>query len=357
MNDGKLNETFGAIQNKLNKTIAGISKKEGYLLNCRKLIINLSQLTPVFMKLFKVLFTAVSVYFLFILLGTSFSGCTKTKTVYDTTVVTIRDTITVQDTVTIIDTLCKISDSMIAYYNFNGGNLNDSSGHNNNIYFSDATLATDRFGNPGNAYSFDGSTSYMAVKNSASLNPNNITMFAIVKLSAFNHAECNSSQIFEKGFPDDVNGWYGLRVGVAVNGSGGVCFPTVDTTKELFLGFYGDDVPQGTAAGAFGAGAGDSVFIQKDEWYTIAYTYDGATSNFYINGALVNSVPNANTVTFTPNSDDLTIGQDGFTAIPYYFNGVIDEIRIYNQAISAQQIGYLNILKTKYLKVGGKLIY
>src|SRR5579862_887272 len=83
------------------------------------------------------------------------AGCTKTKTVTvtDTTTVTIRDTITVQDTVIVTDTLLlgNLTDGLIAYFNFNGGNLNDSSGNNNNIVFSSATPTADRFGNLNNA--------------------------------------------------------------------------------------------------------------------------------------------------------------------------------------------------------------
>jgi len=72
---------------------------------------------------------------------------------------------------------------------------------------------------------------------------------------------------------------------------------------------------------------------------------------------LAYSIPNSTPITFTPNSNDIFIGKHENPLFPYYFNGVIDEIRIYNKAITNQQIGYLNILKTKYLKMSNRLIY
>ena len=59
---------------------------------------------------------------------------------------------------------CNLKDGLMAYYNFNGGNLNDSSGLNNNIVFNNAVKTTDRFGKANNAYLFDGSSSYMQVQ-------------------------------------------------------------------------------------------------------------------------------------------------------------------------------------------------
>ncbi|HEV8508760.1 MAG TPA: hypothetical protein VGQ53_25370, partial [Chitinophagaceae bacterium] len=80
---------------------------------------------------------------------------------------------------TAVTVLYDVQTGLVAYYNFNGGSLNDGSGQGNNITFNSATQTSDRFGNPNNAYLFNGTSSYMQVPNSASLNPNNITMMAI----------------------------------------------------------------------------------------------------------------------------------------------------------------------------------
>ena len=314
------------------------------------------------MKLFKLLLSATIAFSAFSFFGTTLTSCVKDTPIHDTTTLIVKDTITIKDTVIIKDTINgNLTAGLVAYYNFNGGNLYDSSGLGNNIIFNNATLTTDRFGVSGNAYLFDGKTSYMQVKNSSSLNPQNITLFAIVKPNGFFQGSCHGNQIIEKGYPYQVNGFYGLEFGPSITtGVGNPCAPTVDTTTENFSGIYGDNTQYGYAPGdapGVGAGAGsDTIYVQTNQWSTIAFTYDGTTAKFYLNGALVNSV--TKTVPFTPNSFDLFIGASGyFSVFPFFFNGKIDEVRIYNKAISTQQIGYLNLLKDKYLKLGNKIVY
>jgi hypothetical protein len=249
----------------------------------------------------------------------------------------------------ILYVMSNITKGMIAYYNFNNGNLNDSSGNGNNIVFNNATPTVDRFGNPNNAYLFDGSTNYMQVTNSASLNPNAMTIYAIVKPTGFFQGTCHGNQILSKGYPYDVNGFYALTFLPYDNGIG-ACAANPDQTKEIFEGSYGDDIPQGSDAGARGISLMDSVYIQKYEWYTVVFTYDGTTAKFYVDGALANSFTNTGTVTFTPNLNDLFIGKHENPQYPYYFNGTIDEIRLYNRAITDQEVDYLDILRSKYLR-------
>ncbi len=124
-----------------------------------------------------------------------------------------------------------MKDGLVAYYNFNGGNLNDSSGYGNNISISNATLTADRFGNPSNAYSFNGSSSYMQVPNSYSLNPNNMTLFAIVKVNGFFSGACTENQIVGKGYPDNINGFYFMRFSNIINPCS-----NFDSTTEKFYG-------------------------------------------------------------------------------------------------------------------------
>ncbi len=279
--------------------------------------------------------------------STQIAGCAKTTVQHDTTVKVVTDTViktvTVRDTLTLRDTVYTLTDGMVAYYNFNGGNLNDSSGHNNNITFNNALPAADRFGVSNNAYVFDGVSSYMRVPNSASLNPSTgITIFAIVKVNGFYKGSCHINQILGKGSPDDVLGYYVLRFDDAglIDGSG--CSVAADTTKEFFYGSYGDDLPYGSATGA----VNDSFpFIHPGEWANVAFTYNGTVSKIYLNGALLATY--SKSVSFTPNTQDLFIGETQSAIFPYYFRGIIDEIRIYNKAIPDNRIGILNALSKK----------
>jgi hypothetical protein len=305
------------------------------------------------MKLFNLALACIIALVSFALFSTSITSCTKTTTIHDTTTVVVKDTITstvtVRDTVILNDTIYNLTSGLIGYYNFNGGNLNDSSGYNNNIVFNNATLTTDRFGNANSAYSFDGTSSYMRVKNNISLNPNNISLFAIVKPNGFNTATCHVSQILGKLSQDPENGIYCLRL----NDSIANCTPTPLLDYERFYGTYGDNNnPYGSATEA---GLHSSPNVQLGQWYTLAFTFDGTTAKFYINGTLTDS--STKTILFSANSDDLYFGATPNPSFYYYFNGVIDEIRIYNNAITPMQVNALNMLKTKYLKMNNKLVY
>jgi Concanavalin A-like lectin/glucanases superfamily len=304
------------------------------------------------MKSFRIFIVLGGFYFFVSTLGTSVSSCAKT-TVHDTTTLIVHDTTvkTIKDTVTVNDSIWNITNGLVAYYNFNGGNLNDSSGHNNNIVFNNATQTFDRLGNANNAYLFDGTSSYMRVANSASINPNNITLFAIVKVNGFYTGSCHANTIINKGATDAVTGLYSLRFDDSSISGATSCSLMPDTVNEFFYGEYGDDIPVGVNAGA----GWDSLKIQKGEWYSLAFTYDGHTAKFYLDGALVSSIPK--TVPFNPNTSDLYFGKTESTIFPYYFKGVIDEIRIYNRVVDGSQIADLNILRKNYVRFGNKIIY
>ncbi len=279
------------------------------------------------MTILKQVVSTIILIFFFISFSTVLASCSKTVNEHDTTIEIVKDTIIEKDTIYDFKT------GLIAYYNFNGGNLNDSSGNSNNIVFNSATKTTDRFGVADNAYLFDGSSSYMTVNNSTSLNPSKITIFAIVKVNGFYVGTCSGNQILSKGYPYDIGGFYSMQF---FDYNNGCAVP--NTSNETFSAGFGDDYPQGSQAGVIA----DTVKVKTGQWYYLTYTYDGTTANFYINGQLKGSL--VRTISFTPNSLDLWIGKHENPPYPYYFNGVIDEIRIYNRAMSAAAIHRLSTL-------------
>ena len=70
------------------------------------------------------------------------------------------------------------------------------------------------------------------------------------------------------------------------------------------------------------------------EWQHLAATYDGSTARFFVNGTQVASRP------FTGNVGDTDVWRIGaYGANPFgFFDGLIDEVRIYDRALSASQI-------------------
>jgi hypothetical protein len=283
------------------------------------------------MKLWKWSFGAMLPLIFLTISSAQFTACKKTQIVYDTTTVIVHDT----TTVIIKDSIYDLTDGLVAYYNFNGGSLKDSSGFNNNISFSNATLTADRFGNPNNAYAFTGDSTYMEVPNSPSLNMNDITIFAIVRVDGYYAPNCHSNQILGKGWPDNIDGVYFLRF----DDYNTACGIAPDTANEIFSGNFGDNTSRNDAQAYV-----DSPKIISGQWYYLVFTYNGYQANFYMNGKLygTTNIPNQ---TFTPNLFDLFIGKHEDPSFPYYFTGVIDEIRIYNRALPTGTISVLSNLK------------
>jgi gliding motility-associated-like protein len=227
-----------------------------------------------------------------------------------------------------------------AYYPFTG-NANDVSGNNNNPVFNNATLTQDRFGNPNSAYHFNGSSSYMQVPNSASLNMGNkISLCAWVKPAGFYSGTCHGNSILMKGDADYLPGNYLLRYDDAAGTNNNNCTGTVNPTVE---NFYGNDAIAGPP--------GYTPYIQQGLWYSVIVTLDGTTARLYINCQLKFSAPQV-TTTLT-NSYDLFFGRLNSSSFPYWVNGDMDEIRIYDRALTFDEVNVLGGCTSSAQNIGG----
>ncbi|WEK37703.1 MAG: LamG domain-containing protein [Candidatus Pseudobacter hemicellulosilyticus] len=240
---------------------------------------------------------------------------------------TRTDTLVVRDTVS-LPCNCSARD-LVAHYTFTNGSLKDSSGQDNHITFSNATLVADRFGNPNGAFKFNGTNNYMSVPNSPSLNPGYaITLMATVKLDGLYTGACHANQILGKSYGDNVQGYYALRVTDYLD-----CHVPIDPSKMIFSGDYGDNeryqpsIPPLTS---------DTMKVKLDKWYTVAFTYANGKGCMYVNGELKKT--ETGPIEFTANKYDLHIGNSQQEQYPYWFNGVIDEIRIYSSALTAEEV-------------------
>ena len=89
--------------------------------------------------------------------------------------------------------------------------------------------------------------------------------------------------------------------------------------------------------GIMGGGYGEAYGAAKlaaNSWSYLAVTYDGSAVRLYVNGSLVSSTPKTGALATSTNQ--LQIGGDSLYG--QYFSGLIDEVRIYNVALSAGQI-------------------
>ena len=74
--------------------------------------------------------------------------------------------------------------------------------------------------------------------------------------------------------------------------------------------------------------------LTTNTWTHLAATYDGATVRLYVNGAQVSS--RAQTGQIAISTNPLQIGGDSIYG--QYFPGNIDEVRVYNRALSTAEI-------------------
>ena len=75
--------------------------------------------------------------------------------------------------------------------------------------------------------------------------------------------------------------------------------------------------------------------LNEKQWYHVAATYDGATLKLFLNGTLVAS--SAISGAITTDTSLLTIGRNP-TAGDSYFKGKIDEVRVFNVALTDSQV-------------------
>jgi hypothetical protein len=74
--------------------------------------------------------------------------------------------------------------------------------------------------------------------------------------------------------------------------------------------------------------------IPENSWSHVVVIYDGSNCKFYLNGA---DATDDNTVTsFTATSNSVFVGAEN--GLGHWFNGTIDEIKIYNRALTAEEL-------------------
>lgn len=215
-----------------------------------------------------------------------------------------------------------LSEGLIAYYPFDG-NAKDASGNNNNPRFNNAVLTSDRFGNSKSAYKFNGRNSFMQIPNSVSLNfKKSITIAAWIYATDFYSGLCHGNRVIMKGVDGYTDGNYMLTFDDHHFTNGQNC--NTNTPDYIHQTFYGVDLGK------------NKTYIKKAQWYFVVYTSDGISSKLYVNCELISN-EKAQQRNFS-NNEDLFIGKMDNSQYPYWFTGILDDVRIYNRALSSNEI-------------------
>ena len=206
----------------------------------------------------------------------------------------------------------------MAYYPFNG-NANDESGNGNDGTVYGATLTSDRFGNPDSAYSFDGIDDYIDIGN-------NVKPPFPVSVSVWVNANdldpSHGSIVVRNDQYDSGSYRYGLAVGVSDGYLVSYYFEGFSAPWNR-IGYISND-----------------VLISEGNWHHLVVILN-AHKNIQL---FVNGVEHLGSYDDGTGSG-MSYSGSGNGAIGMYksgsyryFNGIVDELRFYNRALSESEI-------------------
>ncbi len=189
-----------------------------------------------------------------------------------------------------------------------GTTASDSSGNVNNGTLTNGPTFTSA-GKLAGALTLNGTTQYVSVPSASSLNLSTFTLSAWVKFSSVSTGHSNT--MLEK----------------ATNAGNDNYFMLFSASNQLNCGF--------TSSGTFYQYS-VAWTPTAGNWYHVACTYDGAQIVKYVNGAQLSS--NAETHTPDTVAGSLDFGTSPWGNLSNYFTGTIDDARVYNRALSADEI-------------------
>lgn len=205
---------------------------------------------------------------------------------------------------------------LVSRYSFDAGDATDDEGNNDGTV-TGASLTTDRFGNPNQAYAFDGND-YINCGNNGTWNlllTPGITMSAWVKTGAS----------FGASLASILTRWGGISSGDEY------AFFLANTTGRPTMAINTPSV-NGIAA---------TTNINDNAWHQVVYTFDKATGvhKMYIDGVQVYTNTIAGGIATITVPQSVLIGAQWTNGTPTrYFNGSIDDIGVYAEALSAQDV-------------------
>jgi len=204
------------------------------------------------------------------------------------------------------------TDGLVSYWSFEeqtGNTLYDvwTDNSNDGTFTNGVTGNWTASGKYGGAWTGDGVDDYVNCGNDASLiitGNSNRSGEAWIKLNSYT----NYNTIFSYG---------------VTTSSHMIQLHTLPWTGKLSLALYANDHNSNTV-------------IPLNTWTHIAYNLYGTTTELYVNGDLVSIKTNHTAINTL--SSNFFIGTRTYPTGTMYFNGYIDEVRIYNRALSNDEI-------------------
>ncbi|MDD5696404.1 MAG: LamG domain-containing protein [Candidatus Pacebacteria bacterium] len=202
---------------------------------------------------------------------------------------------------------------LVGYWNFDGQNTTSTGTRdmsNNGNYGTFSGGPTPKAGIVGQAFSFDGVDDYVNVENHFMSGFTKFTITAWVKTSQNTHGAARWN---DPGIVETLQG---------DGDSNDFLLSNYDGKLAWYDEFGGDPVDTGK-------------FIADNTWHHVVVARDITSLVFYVDGVPVKT---GTTGTDSVRNDNIEIGRAQWTTYKSYFNGFIDEVRIYNRALSTDEV-------------------
>jgi len=219
-----------------------------------------------------------------------------------------------------------LTNGLVALFPFDGNAL-DASGTGNNATPSGITYTNGQSGAPNSAAHFGGLISdYLVVPDSPSLHDTNLTVAGWFRTTVTNQ----SMQIAVKAHYGDSSGeQWSLYTDVS------------DYTKPMLVFAIKRNSSGQTGVGWNYLPAGP--ITTTNQWIFFAATWDGKVQNLFINGT--NAAQSLNVspggIDDVAPGSDIQIGRSTLPAYPYPYTGDVDQLAIYNRALSTNEVAQL----------------
>lgn len=194
-----------------------------------------------------------------------------------------------------------ITTGLTAYYSFNG-NTNDESGNGNHgISYGNINFSPDRFNNQSKAYKFDGRSSYIDCPRK--------------HLSTFTISLWFKTNLFKSYNPLIDSYEHNWEIYIANN-------------VITYAGFQNKFVVKYYPT---------STILKNSTWYNLTLIYNNSQIEIYLDG---NKIYNNTVYAIPPVNGSYIIGASP-TGGADFFDGELDDLRIYNKILTQEQISYL----------------
>lgn len=209
------------------------------------------------------------------------------------------------------------TNGLVGYWPFNG-NANDLSGNGNNGVVNGATLSTDRLGVINNAYDFDGNNDFIIIPNNSVFDSNNISFSLWISSSNLQRQVA----IVRTNFSNASNEHFALTFNFILQSEVSLCAKYNVPNCNAGQGWQYNTVNQN---------------IMNNNFHHVVGTIEGNTMKLYIDNLLTQTLTTSFPQTSSCWGGDIQIGRN-WSNFTNYFNGKIDDIGIWNRALTQAEI-------------------